>query len=812
MKPSTRAIDIAGISIGLVFCAAIIAHPTVRHAWTAALHAAALRENNCATAPTGATAPADRKQILEGTDEDDIITGTPGDDWMFGYKGTDVLNGGAGNDKIDGGLGDDLIDGGVGADLLFGCEGNDTIHGGDGDDVIDAGDGDDFVDAGAGNDRIDGGDGNDVFRGGPGNDVISGGDENDFLEGGTGNDRLSGDDANDVLRGGVGDDILFGGDGDDNLDGESGDDRLDGGRGNDVLRGGAGNDTLLGNAGTDTLDGGDGHDILFGGDGNDVISGGFGDDLIAGGAAADALSGNEGNDLFLLRAGDVPAGAVESIDGGVGRDALILAGFSKVPAPPAAGSAAEWQIVDPMTGGIYRIVNVERVEFSQVLAQVQEDAEHALSILLVNASGTATTGRVLFFGAEGSIVPALTAGAASAREDVTFTVPAYGSTRLGVQVRGDVTAQIFAAAPVGALVRSEPPSAAAPPLVGTPMIDSAIIPVREDRAGGIGTGVLVVNSFAQSRVKFGLHTLDGTERDGGPFIGAKEIDIPAYGHSTMYVRDMFPAVPPDFQGTLTIQGGFDRPQEGGPIAVLGLTRGSNGRVSSVPAIPMAPAVGTETPHIAGLSAGGDTATTSVVVINPSPTGNAQGTLRFFSESGAAWPVAVNRQPAAATVNYDLESQASAVFTLPNGGALQHGSVRAESSKGVVTLLLRVAGRDGAVGQMPASRILSSFITAARRDRASGATTQLSLSSTGAATVVQVKLRTAAGADVANGTAEIRLPANGQTMRTLEQLFPAAAADTFDGTLAVTATGGAIAATAILLDGTVATVLPIAALQ
>jgi hypothetical protein len=126
--------------------------------------------------------------------------------------------------------------------------------------------------------------------------------------------------------------------------------------------------------------------------------------------------------------------------------------------------------------------------------------------------------------------------------------------------------------------------------------------------------------------------------------------------------------------------------------------------------------------------------------------------------------------------------------------------------------VRVIDRAGTVSQIPASKVFSSFIIAARRDRSNGVTTQLALAATSVPTVVQLKLRNAAGADVANGTAEIRLPANGQTTRTLEQLFPAAAADAFDGTLTVVATGGTIAATGMLIEATGSTVLPAVALQ
>ncbi len=442
--------------------------------------------------------------------------------------------------------------------------------------------------------------------------------------------------------------------------------------------------------------------------------------------------------LIVLRAGDVPAGEVETINGGGGTDVLILNGFSKDPdllfpgtAPGSMQSAAERQLVNPVTGGIYRLINVERVEYTQVVAELGNPAERTVSVLLVNPAATASKGRLLFFGQDGAIVPATTKGNQPANDDLTFTVPALGSLRVDAIVRGSVTAQVFASTPLGAIVRG----AAAPATLGpahTPLIDSAFVPVVEHRASGVSTGVLIANSVTQSTIKLTLYALDGEEMDGETFFGMKEIEMPAYGHRVVFIRDLFPNLN-DFQGGLTVDGGDgDRPQEGGPISVVVLERGAAGRVTASPALAMFPALQRQPVHVAGLTSSGD----SLLLVNPAPNGGTRGTLRFFDEAGQPWALSVNRRPPATSVDYDLGTLGSEVFTTSGTGPIQRGTARAESSEGILGAVLRVTSADRSVVRIPASETYNNFMTAVRRETASGVTTRLSLSSTGSPLVLR----------------------------------------------------------------------------
>jgi len=745
--------------------------------------------------PPAAPTPA---QILEGTDDPDTLDGGDSDDWLFGRGGNDTLRGNAGRDKIDAGEGEDNIDGGPGDDIIDGAAGADMIRGGDDNDTIDGGDENDVIDGGSGNDDIDGGDGDDAIRGGTGDDVLAGGDDNDAINGEGGNDRVLGNDGADTLSGGGGDDVLIGGEGDDTLAGDAGNDRLDGADGNDFLRGGQGNDTLLGSQGADSLQGGAGHDILIGGDGADALDGGLGLDWLHGGTGADTMTGGDGDDIFLVRAGDVPAGEVELVSGGAGTDALFLSGFEQ-----KVELSAEIRLVDPVTGGVYFVVGVERVDYTAVLAQVNSEATKPFAVLLVNPSTTPIAGRLVFSDSNGAMVPAEMRGRGEAADDVTFTVPGLGSVRLEAVAAGAVTAQVFASAPLGAFVGGSP--------VGFQMAfaDTVAVPVLRDRAEGTDTGVLIVNGATESSLKLTLYGMDGSERDDF-FTGSRQIELPAYGHRAMFMSDLYPDLD-EFRGVMTVDGGTDRPQEGGPVAVAVLERRGSSPIAASPALSMSPEPAARTVYAARVASGGSAAS-ALLLVNSSLTSRARGTVRFFDEAGRPWAIVPGDQGSTDTVTFDLLSGASVQFELPAGASVRHGSARVEPSQGAVTALLR-DGSSGTVINRHAVGAFSAFIAPVKRDRANGDTTSVSVVSTGPAVTLRLRLRTAAGADVAGGAADLQLPANGQVTRTIEELFPAAGTDALDGTLTVEAAGGDVSAVVMLVrPGQPAVVLPLVQLR
>jgi Ca2+-binding RTX toxin-like protein len=102
-----------------------------------------------------------------------IAYGEAGDDHLIGGNNFDRLEGGEGNDSIEGyagfdrlygGVGDDVLNGGGDLDELYGDAGNDSLYGGLGNDKLEGGDGVDFFGLqDVGDDNAAGGAGTDVF-------------------------------------------------------------------------------------------------------------------------------------------------------------------------------------------------------------------------------------------------------------------------------------------------------------------------------------------------------------------------------------------------------------------------------------------------------------------------------------------------------------------------------------------------------------------------------------------------------------------------------------------------------------------------
>ena len=316
-----------------------------------------------------------------------------------------------------------------------------------------------MISGGDGVDRIFGRDSDDRLSGGPGDDVIEGGDGRDALNGDAGDDRLDGGEDDDVLRGGPGDDTL---------QGEAG---------RDVVIGEAGNDTLLGSRGDDSLDGGDENDTLLGGSGRDVLSGGLGDDFLTGGLGADILRGDADNDLFVVSAGHVTPGDAELIDGGAGNDTLILNGFPFVAAAGAKEPARD--LIDPASGGAYRILSVEQIQYSHLFTHLGSTEANPASFEFINPASEATSARVVFFNSDGAALnQQVAAGAAQASH--AFMVPALGRIKFNASgpaqnARG--SALVFADRPLAGMIGSALPDLGALHANEARLLESFIVPV-----------------------------------------------------------------------------------------------------------------------------------------------------------------------------------------------------------------------------------------------------------------------------------------------------------------------------------------------
>jgi hypothetical protein len=431
--------------------------------------------------------------------------------------------------------------------------------------------------------------------------------------------------------------------------------------------------------------------------------------------------------------------------------------------------------MDPITGGTYRIANVERVQHTHLVPHIGLDPTRSSSFLLVNPSATtASTGRLVFFGPDG--VPVTPR--ADALKGGSFSVPPLGVVAIDAfapQTPVVSSAQIFTNVPVGVSVQTASTALGAFAAAESPLIDGAIVPLSEDQAGG--TGVIITNSVLRSRLKLSVRNAAGGELE----CCSATVDLPPYAQRTVWVRDLFPRLG-EFQGALSVEVGSDRPQEGGPLTIVALQR-RGGAVTASQVVRMAPGLAGGPLVFSSITAGGDAASL-ILLVNPSNTVRARGTVSFSDQQGRPWSIAVNRQPAAPTAAFDLGPLGSVVLTIATSGPIQAGVARVETKEGSVGGVVRNATAATVADAAPASAA-TAFVAAVVRDRATGVTTELAITSSGTAATVQMALHDRSGAPVAGAATQIRVPANGQIVRTFDDLFPNVTAPALYSTIVAT---------------------------
>ncbi len=172
-----------------------------------------------------------------------------------------------------------------------------------------------------------------------------------------------------TLSGNSGNDVLVGTEQGDRITGNGGEDVIRGRGGSDCLFSGSLDDRLFGGSENDRLQAEGGNDLVDGGDGDDELNGGSGQDTLIGGLGTDKILGEGDDDVFFIRAGDVPAGETEVLNGGSGSD-LVVFNFDPGELPPR-----NFGVTDPQTGGHYQVIDVERVEIAICGNSVRERGE-----------------------------------------------------------------------------------------------------------------------------------------------------------------------------------------------------------------------------------------------------------------------------------------------------------------------------------------------------------------------------------------------------------------------------------------------------
>ena len=189
-------------------------------------------------------------------------------------------------------------------------------------------------------------------------------------------------------------------------------------------------------------------------------------------------------------------------------------------------------------------------------------------------------------------------------------------------------------------------------------------------------------------------------------------------------------------------------------------------------------------------------TSDIVLSNPSSTQTVMGTATFSSSDGSGFEVGLEGSSASSSVDLQVPPLGSTTISTDGQGDLAVGSAAVTSDNvlgGVVRFDISGIGIAGVGSSIPHS----GFLVPVRR-QAGGINTGIAMHNTGSQVVtLNLTLRNPQGEEVTGGTKTIvDFPAAGHLAQFINELFPDADTDEFEGVLVVEVTEGSVAATAL----------------
>ena len=413
------------------------------------------------------------------------------------------------------------------------------------------------------------------------------------------------------------------------------------------------------------------------------------------------------------------------------------------------------------------------------------------SLVLTNPSPTqVATGSATFYNSAGNAV-ALSINGRAPATSVSFSIEPLGGATFRTDGSGGLISgsiQISANSPVSGVVKYSHRTLGLTGVGESIPLRSLMTFVVMDTNRGISTGIALTNpQSGTAQITLSLRGLDGKEVPGG----AASLSIPSNAQVSKFVSEFFPAAnTANFQGTLIVTAtGLGNNVTATPIQIGTLS----GQFTVLPVVPVDPAQNTRLLYFAQFVNGGGW-TSSLYIVNPSS--SLSGSITSFLDGeGNLLDISGPRGTILDTV---IEPLGGAVLQTNGQGPQNAGSARLISSHPVGGVLLFSSPNVGTAAVSP-SMPMTSFITPVARD--ANGSTGVAIASVGAPVTVFLELMNQRGEPVQGGQFTLDLPANGQVARYLEQLFPDADISNFEGTLSVSAEGGSIVGTALLIGTT-----------
>ncbi len=176
---------------------------------------------------------------------------------------------------------------------------------------------------------------------------------------------------------------------------------------------------------------------------------------------------------------------------------------------------------------------------------------------------------------------------------------------------------------------------------------------------------------------------------------------------------------------------------------------------------------------------------TLVLVNPSATQQASGTVSLFSTGGTPLRLAINGVPRDGLFDFALPPGGSAQYFTDGQGELITGSIEVGSDSPVDASIV-LAGTSGIAGLSASSLATTSLVLPVSSDRSTGIRGGIALSNPNSEEiVVAMQLRATDGEPVPGAQTSVRLVPHGQFMKYADEMFPAFDLTEARGTLLAT---------------------------
>ncbi len=423
-------------------------------------------------------------------------------------------------------------------------------------------------------------------------------------------------------------------------------------------------------------------------------------------------------------------------------------------------------------------------------------------IVLVNVETSTVTPAIYFYNQMGEMIPADSVvdlmGGLEMAGDGSLAVP------MGIAGRGEMTistngegalvigsVRVFGSGRLGGVLRFDIPFVGVAGVGASEPVNDAIFPARR-MAGGVNTGAAIRNLSSEPM------TVTCMLMQGGDVMDTKMVRLAGDGHSSEFIHEMFPGSnTTDFVGSVRCTAA-----DGGMFAGVALELDApNGIFTTLPVVPLN--TGSDSgesmlnfAHFANGDFGGTATSSDLVFVNVASSAVSPA-IYFYDQMGNMIDASMVVDAMMDGVEVDSDGALMVMDGIPPMGEMtistsgmgdgMIGSVRVVSD-GPIGGVLRFDIPNIGVAGVGASEAVNAAIFPARR-MADGINTGAAIRNL-MAEMTTVTCRLMKGGNPM-GENPIELPGNGQNSEFINELFPSANTDDFEGSVHCTAPAGSM---------------------